>query len=77
MTYFFNATPASVDVDNIIKPIADALCGVTYVDDSQMQRVTSRRVDTAGASVVAVATPAVIAALASTADFVHVRVAQV
>jgi len=33
------------DVDNIIKPIQDALKGIVFVDDSQVQSVTARKHD--------------------------------
>lgn len=35
--------PAPPDVDNILKPILDALIGVVYVDDRQVFRVISER----------------------------------
>ena len=38
-------TLAPPDVDNIIKPILDALNGVAYVDDEQVHRVCSEKVD--------------------------------
>jgi hypothetical protein len=33
------------DVDNIIKPIQDALKGIVFVDDSQVEDVTARKHD--------------------------------
>ena len=37
---FFQAkTPLRADVDNIIKPILDALKGIVYLDDSQVRSV--------------------------------------
>lgn len=36
------------DVDNLVKGIMDALQGVIYLNDSQVQCVTSRRIDYAG-----------------------------
>jgi crossover junction endodeoxyribonuclease RusA len=36
---------APPDIDNIIKPILDALNGLVYNDDQQVYRVTSQRFD--------------------------------
>lgn len=43
ITSYFSMAPT--DVDNIIKPILDALNGVVYVDDMQVQKVISEKVD--------------------------------
>jgi crossover junction endodeoxyribonuclease RusA len=40
---YFAASPP--DVDNIIKPILDALNGVAYVDDEQVFRVMSEKIE--------------------------------
>ncbi len=36
------------DVDNIIKPIQDALKGIAFVDDNQVESVEARKHDTTG-----------------------------
>ena len=36
------------DVDNIIKPIQDALKGIVFLDDNQVESVIARRHDTSG-----------------------------
>ncbi len=41
VTYFYDAV--SVDVDNIVKPIQDALVGLIYIDDDQVTDVLSRK----------------------------------
>jgi Holliday junction resolvase RusA-like endonuclease len=41
LVYICNDSPA--DVDNIIKPIQDALIGVVFADDSQLSDVDSHR----------------------------------
>lgn len=33
------------DVDNIVKPIQDALKGIVFIDDSQVESVTARKHD--------------------------------
>lgn len=34
ITFYHDSTP--LDVDNMIKPVQDALCGLVYVDDNQV-----------------------------------------
>lgn len=34
--YYFSAAPMEGDVDNIVKPILDAMCGTIYVDDQNL-----------------------------------------
>ncbi len=46
ITYFYDSV--SVDVDNVIKPIQDALRGLVYDDDIQVTDVLSRRRNLAG-----------------------------
>ncbi|MDB5288849.1 MAG: crossover junction endodeoxyribonuclease RusA [Phycisphaerales bacterium] len=41
--YFFDGPPP--DVDNIIKPIQDALIGVVYMDDNQVSDAVCRKRD--------------------------------
>jgi len=43
--YYFPAAASTVDVDNIIKPILDALRGPVYTDDKQVDRVLCQRID--------------------------------
>jgi crossover junction endodeoxyribonuclease RusA len=40
--YFYESEP-SMDIDNIPKPIADALKGLVYVDDEQVTDVSCRK----------------------------------
>ena len=37
-------TTIEIDVDNVIKPILDALKGIVYANDSQVYKVTSEKV---------------------------------
>lgn len=41
--YYFPTTPMVGDIDNIVKPIMDALTGVTYLDDQVVERVVAQR----------------------------------
>lgn len=43
ITYFFEGS--AMDVDNIPKPISDALNGLVYMDDSQLTDVLCRKRD--------------------------------
>lgn len=36
--YYFPAAPMVGDIDNIVKPIMDALIGVAYLDDKDVER---------------------------------------
>jgi crossover junction endodeoxyribonuclease RusA len=62
------------DVDNIIKPIQDALCGTVISDDSQVQDVRSARRSLDGAFRVNGMSRALADGFVSSSDFVHVRV---
>lgn len=37
--YYFPSIPMGGDIDNIVKPIMDALVGVAYLDDKSIERV--------------------------------------
>lgn len=41
ITYFYNAV--AMDVDNIVKPIQDAIIGLAYVDDNQVTDILVRK----------------------------------
>lgn len=41
--YYFPTTPVVGDIDNIVKPIMDALTGVAYLDDQVVERVVAQR----------------------------------
>jgi crossover junction endodeoxyribonuclease RusA len=41
--FFVFKEPMAGDLDNIIKPILDALNGVIYIDDQQVERITIER----------------------------------
>jgi len=41
--YYFSAAPMEGDVDNIIKPIMDALIGVAYPNDRVVERVLAQK----------------------------------
>lgn len=45
--YYFPIAPMGGDVDNIVKPIMDALIGIVYVDDKAVERVTVQKFEPA------------------------------
>ncbi len=72
ITYFHDG--AAPDVDNIIKPIQDALCGLIIVDDAEVIRVQSARRDINGAFIVRKVSAALAAAFSSGDEFLNVRI---
>ncbi len=46
ITYFYDAV--IMDVDNIVKPIQDAIIGLTYVDDDQVTDILVRKKNLSG-----------------------------
>lgn len=72
VTYFYeNDSP---DVDNIIKPIQDALIGLIYVDDDQIMETSSRKKDINGAYKIRGASPIVIEGFLNGSEFLHIAV---
>lgn len=41
--YYFPSAPMQGDIDNILKPVLDALIGVAYPDDNRVERVVSQK----------------------------------
>ena len=41
--YYFTDAPASVDIDNIVKPICDSLNRFIYRDDKQVERLVVQK----------------------------------
>ena len=72
ITYFFDGSAA--DVDNIIKPIQDALVGVVYPDDSLVGETSSRKSRLDGAFRIRGLPPDIAVRLAVGKDFLWIRV---
>jgi len=72
ITYFYNSE--SPDVDNMIKPIQDALKGIVYEDDSQVGDTSSRKSRIDGVFKISGVSPELAVRLARGRDFVRVRV---
>jgi crossover junction endodeoxyribonuclease RusA len=72
MTYYYEGdTP---DVDNIIKPIQDALNGVVFVDDQQLAETKSRKRPLDGSYQIKGASAVLLSAFSEAKEFLHVRV---
>lgn len=72
VTYYYDTN--SPDVDNIIKPIQDALNGVVYVDDDQIQETKSGKKDINGSYRIRGASPMVVQGFIDGDDFLHITV---
>ncbi|MDB9493061.1 RusA family crossover junction endodeoxyribonuclease [Spirulina major CS-329] len=46
ITYFYDRD--TIDVDNIIKPIQDAIIGLAYIDDAQVTDILARKRNLSG-----------------------------
>lgn len=64
------------DVDNIIKPIQDALIGLVYVDDSQVASTRARRRDLDGRFRTRGMSLVLAEAFSAGAEFVHLRISE-
>jgi crossover junction endodeoxyribonuclease RusA len=72
VTIYYTAAPP--DVDNVIKPILDALKGLVYVDDQQVYRVVSEKVDLTSTVRIVNPSPQLAGALGSWTEVVAVVV---
>ena len=72
IVYFYVST--DLDLDNIIKPILDALETVVYLDDEQVKRVTSERFNLHDISKIINPSPLLAAALENYSELLHIVV---
>jgi len=63
-----------IDLDNMIKPIQDALEGIVYLNDRQVQEVTGSWRNIDGRYPLRFISPLVAAAFSQGREFVHIRV---
>lgn len=75
MTVIHLYDEVALDVDNILKPIMDALIGLTFDDDSRVTDATSRRRYLKGTFRLEGVSPALAGGFALGREFVYVRVA--
>lgn len=72
VTFYHDGTP--LDVDNMLKPIQDALCGVVYQDDMQLTDTHGHLRDLNAPYRVRGMTPAQARGFTSGGPFVHIRI---
>jgi crossover junction endodeoxyribonuclease RusA len=72
ITYYYEG--ASPDVDNIIKPIQDALIGIVFNDDDQVVDTKSRKRLIDGSFRIRGASAVLLSAFADGDDFLHIKV---
>ena len=72
ITYYYDGD--SPDVDNIIKPIQDALIGVVFDDDRQVVETKGRKRSVNGSYQIRGVSAVLLTAFADGDDFVHVKV---
>lgn len=72
ITYYYDGE--SPDVDNIIKPIQDALIGVIYNDDNQVVETKSRKRSINASYKIRGVSTVLLAAFADGNDFLHIKV---
>jgi crossover junction endodeoxyribonuclease RusA len=65
---------AAPDVDNIVKPIQDALIGLVYIDDKQITDCQTRKRDINRAFIVKGVSRALADGFVNYKDFIHVKV---
>lgn len=72
VTYYHEGAP--LDVDNMLKPILDALCGIVYQDDKQLTDTHGHLRDLNAQYRVRGMTPAQANGFTSNGPFVHIRI---
>jgi Holliday junction resolvase RusA-like endonuclease len=72
ITYYYEGS--SPDVDNIIKPIQDALIGIVFADDDQVVDTKSRKRPIDGSFRIRGASAVLLAAFAEGDDFLYIKV---
>ncbi|MEA5620941.1 RusA family crossover junction endodeoxyribonuclease [Cronbergia sp. UHCC 0137] len=72
VTYFYNEI--IVDVDNIVKPIQDAMNGLVYLDDTQITDVLVRKRNISGKFIIESITPIMTKGFARGNEFLHIVV---
>jgi Holliday junction resolvase RusA-like endonuclease len=72
ITYFYDSV--KIDVDNIVKPIQDAIIGLAYVDDDQVTDVLVRKRNLSGNFTVENMTSTLAEGFARGNEFLHIVV---
>jgi crossover junction endodeoxyribonuclease RusA len=74
MTYVFSG--AAVDLDNLAKPVLDALKGLVYLDDGQVTDIAMRKRDMARDLRTSTPSPVLLSAFERGEEFLHILVEQ-
>lgn len=72
--YYFSAINMQGDIDNIVKPILDALCNRVYLDDKYVAMVVVRKIDPGQAVVTTNPTTTLVSALTGPKPIVYIRI---
>jgi hypothetical protein len=72
ITYFYEG--AALDVDNMVKPILDAIGGVVYVDDNQVSDSHARKRDINGSFRIKGLSQQLALAFSKGVEFLHVEI---
>jgi len=76
LVYLYDANEVALDVDNIIKPIQDALVGLIYSDDSLITDVASHRRSLTGIFDIAKYPNLLVQGILSGDECVYVRISE-
>ncbi len=74
---FFYDEPPTFDMDNVSKPICDALNGIAYNDDRQLMERNSRKRYLKGSYHLEGVDPELVRALAESEEFVYIEITKV
>jgi crossover junction endodeoxyribonuclease RusA len=75
VTYFYEGKESKIlDVDNMLKPILDALNGLVYIDDKQVTDVIGKKRDINGTFNLQNASPLLRTSLTKGIEFVYVQI---
>lgn len=72
VTYFYDSL--AMDVDNIVKPIQDAIIGLAYLDDGQITDILVRKRDLSGNFRIENITPILAEGFTRGNEFLHIVV---
>jgi crossover junction endodeoxyribonuclease RusA len=71
---YFSLGPSTIDTDNMVKPILDALSGIIWMNDNQVAEVIARKTDRSSLASFTNPPPDIAAAMTTEEPFVYVRV---
>ena len=72
ITYFYDSV--QIDIDNIVKPIQDAIKGLAYVDDNQVSDLLVRKRNLSGNFIIENMTSTLAEGFARGNEFLHIVV---